>query len=71
MESQHDSTSDGIRNVITAVLNILVSEVERRVGNVRRFATASTGPTAVSTEASSSNRQVITNLSVDDAVEEK
>ena len=48
MESEENSASNNGRNVIRSVVNFLLSEVERRVSNARRFAT----PAAASAEFS-------------------
>ena len=52
MESQENYEANDRRNVVASLLNRMVSEVERRVGNAQRFTMAATASTATMVEAS-------------------
>ena len=54
MESQKNY---GRRNLVASLLNRMVSEVERRVGNARCFMMAATASTATTVEATTLNRE--------------
>ena len=58
MESQENYEANDRRNVVASLLNRMVSEVEKSVGNARRFAMAATDSTATTVEATTLNRQV-------------
>ena len=60
MESQEDSATINSRNIVTSVVQRMVEEVEKRVGNLRYFTMAAAALRTTATNSSSSNRQVRT-----------